>query len=98
MSVVHCLGFVLILGPGIRNVIAPYVIFFFLTEERIFSQLSPGSGPVLSVFGDALMSEEKSIIAKFTEVEFTKELDISDVNKFAVEGFRRGPAPHFEDS
>lgn len=44
------------------------------------------------------MSEEKSIIAKFTEVEFTKELDISDVDKFAVEGFWRGPAPHFEDS
>jgi hypothetical protein len=31
-------------------------------------------------------------------VEFTKELDIGDVNKFTFEFFRRGPAPHLEDS
>jgi hypothetical protein len=98
LSVVHRLGFVLIVRPGIRNVVAPYVIFIFLTEERIFPQLSPCSGPELSVFSDALMSEEKSIIAEFTEVEVAKELDISYVNKFTVKCFWSGPAPHFEDS
>ena len=98
MRVVHRLGFILIIRPDIRNVIAPYVFVFFPTEERIFPQPSPFLGPEFSVFGDALMSKEKSIIAEFTEVEFTKELDIGDVNKLTFKFFWRGPAPHLEDS
>jgi hypothetical protein len=30
-------------------------------------------------------------------VKWAKELDVSYVDKFAVEFFRCGPAPHFED-
>jgi len=52
---------------------------------------------VLSVLPDALMPEEKSIIAEFTIVKFAKELDVSYVDKFAIEFFRSSPAPHFED-
>ena len=52
---------------------------------------------MLSVLSDALMPEEKSVIAEFTIVKLAKELDVSYVDKFAVEFFRCCPAPHFED-
>ena len=52
---------------------------------------------MLSVFSDALMPEEKSVIAEFTIVKLAKELDVSYVDKFAVEFFRCGPTPHFKE-
>ena len=97
LCVVHNFGISFIIGPGIRNFIAPSIFFFFSIKEGVFSHFSPLPRPVFSVFSDALMSEEKSIIAEFTSVELATELDISYLDKLALEFFWFGPGMDFED-
>ena len=95
LVVEHRLGCIFLCRPGIRNFSTPSVFWISPIKEGIITRLSPGLRPVLSVVVDATMSEEESFITKFTEVEWTTELDISYMDKIAAEAFRRGPTPDF---
>jgi len=77
--------------------VTPDVFRLLFTDEGVLVELLPCLRPELSVFRDALVSEEKSIIAEFTCVELGKELDIGNLDIFAAKGLRSCKSIDFVD-